>query len=149
MKKELKKHKAVDTDENDLRKMARKVFRKQPIDMILGDSDGKGVKIENLEISPEFAAISERILRHCSPDKKERLKKMLEITDVWVPPSPSLDEQDDYKKKVTSFTDDKKDKEPKKKEPKKKTTKVKKETKPKKEPKVKKEPKKKEQKKKI
>lgn len=143
MKKELKKHKVVDTDENDLRKMARKVFRKQPIDMILGDSDGKGVKIENLEISPEFAAISERILRRCSPDKKERLKKMLEITDVWVPPSPLLDEQDDYKKKVTSFTDDKKDKEPKvKKEPKKKTSKVKKEPK-KKELKAKKETKKK------
>ena len=105
MKKELKKHKNSNIIEADLRKLTRNVFRKQPIDMILEKKNGEGVKVEGLEVTPEFAALTEKVMKERAA-KNERLKAMLEMTEVWTPPTATPEEQSANKKKHSSFVND-------------------------------------------
>lgn len=105
MKKELKKHKNSNIIEADLRKLTRNVFRKQSIDMILEKKNGEGVKVEGLEVTPEFAALTEKVMKERAA-KNERLKAMLEMTEVWTPPTATLKEQSANKKKYSSFVND-------------------------------------------
>lgn len=123
MKKELRKHKNSNVIESDLRNLTRNVFRKQPIDMVLDKGDGTGVKIEGLQVSPQFAALTEKIMKGRAETKNERLKAMLEMTEIWQPPTPTIEEQKEDNKKKSSFVnDEKKVKKPRK--PRKKTKKL-------------------------
>ena len=105
MKKELKKHKNSNIVEADLRKLTRNIFRKQPTDMILEKKNGEGVKVEGLEVTPEFAALTEKVMKERAA-KNERLKAMLEMTEVWTPPTATPEEQSVNKKKHSSFVND-------------------------------------------
>lgn len=123
MKKELRKHKNSNVIESDLRNLTRNVFRKQPIDMVLDKGDGTGVQIEGLQVSPQFAALTEKIMKGRAETKNERLKAMLEMTEIWQPPTPTIEEQKEDNKKKSSFVnDEKKVKKPRK--PRKKTKKL-------------------------
>ena len=102
MKKELKKHKNSNIVEADLRKLTRNIFRKQPTDMILEKKNGEGVKVEGLEVTPEFAVLTEKVMKERAA-KNERLKAMLEMTEVWTPPTATPEEQSVNKKKHSSF----------------------------------------------
>ena len=105
MKKELKKHKNSNIIEADLRNLTRNIFRRQPTDMILEKKNGEGVKVEGLEVTPEFAAITEKVMKERAA-KNERLKAMLEMTEVWTPPTATLEEQSVNNKKPSSFVND-------------------------------------------
>lgn len=105
MKKELKKHKNSNIIEADLRNLTRNIFRKQPIDMILEKNNDEYVKVEGLEVAPEFAALTEKVMKERAA-KNERLKAMLEMTEVWTPPTATPEEQSVNKKKHSSFVND-------------------------------------------
>ena len=109
MKKELKKHKNSNIIEADLRNFTRNIFRKQPIDMILEKNNGEYVKVEGLEVTPEFAALTEKTMKaraSARAEKNERLKAMLEMTEIWTPPTATPEEQSENKKKYSSFISD-------------------------------------------
>lgn len=53
--------------------------------MIIGKNDDMDVKIDGVQVTPEFAAVVDRILGE-SKNKAERLKTMMEMTEIWTPP---------------------------------------------------------------
>ena len=109
MKKELKKHKNSNIIDADLRNLTRNIFRKQPIDMILEKNNDEYVKVEGLEVTPEFASLTEKTMKaraSARAEKNERLKDMLEMTEIWTPPTATPEEQSENKKKYSSFISD-------------------------------------------
>ena len=104
MKKELKKHRNSNIVDTNLRDMTRHVFRKQEIDAVMPNADGNGATlIEGLKVSPDFAAIVERIskIRAGKTGSKEYLQKMADVTEVYTPPTEKPSEE--AKKKQSAF----------------------------------------------
>lgn len=88
MKKELKKHISSNAVETDIRKLTRNVFRKEHIDLVLSKDGESDVKAEQVQVTPQFAAIAERILGE-NKSKVEHLKALMNMTEIWQPPTPS------------------------------------------------------------
>lgn len=87
MKKELKKHISSNAVETDIRKLTRNVFRKEHIDLVLSKDGESDVKAEQVQVTPQFAAIAERILGE-NKSKVEHLKALMNMTEIWQPPTP-------------------------------------------------------------
>ena len=77
--------------------------------MILEKNNDEYVKVEGLEVTPEFAALTEKTMKtraEARAEKNERLKAMLEMTEIWTPPTATPEEQSENKKKYSSFISD-------------------------------------------